>query len=46
LTIADFAVLARRNGAWTIAFAAHAFALGGVLLGIRRWLLAQVLRLN
>jgi hypothetical protein len=34
LTIAAFAVLARRNGAWTIAFAAHAFALGGVLLGI------------
>jgi hypothetical protein len=34
LTIAAFAVLVRRNGAWTIAFAAHAFALGGVLLGI------------
>jgi hypothetical protein len=34
LTIAAFAVLARRNGAWMIAFAAHAFALGGVLLGI------------
>ena len=34
LTIAAFAVLAHRNGAWTIAFAAHVFALGGVLLGI------------
>ena len=34
LAVAAFAVLTRRNGAWTIALAAHAFALGGVLLGI------------
>ncbi len=34
LAIAAFAVLARRGWAWTIAFAAHAFALGGVLLGM------------
>jgi hypothetical protein len=34
LAIAAFAVLARRNGAWMVATAAHAFALGGVLLGI------------
>jgi hypothetical protein len=34
LAVAAFAVLARRNGAWTVATAAHAFALGGVLLGI------------
>jgi hypothetical protein len=34
LAIAAFTVLARRNGAWTVATAAHAFALGGVLLGI------------
>ena len=34
LSVAAFAVLARKNSAWTIALAAHAFALGGVLLGI------------
>ena len=34
LAVAAIAVLARRNGAWTVATAAHAFALGGVLLGI------------
>jgi hypothetical protein len=34
LAVAAFAVLTRRNGAWSIALAAHAFALGGVLLGI------------
>ena len=34
LAVAAFAVLARRNGAWAVAAAAHAFALGGVLLGI------------
>jgi hypothetical protein len=34
LAVAAFAVFTRRNGAWTIALAAHAFALGGVLLGI------------
>jgi hypothetical protein len=34
LTVAAFAVLARRDGAWTVATAAHAFALGGVSLGI------------
>ncbi len=34
LAVAAFAVLARKNGAWTVATAAHAFALGGVLLGI------------
>ena len=34
LAIAAITVLARRNGAWTVATAAHAFALGGVLLGI------------
>ena len=34
LAVAAFAVLARRNGAWAFATAAHAFALGGVLLGI------------
>src|SRR5215218_11255407 len=34
LAVTAFAVLARRNRAWTIALAAHAFALGGVLLGI------------
>lgn len=34
LAVAAFTVLARRNGAWTVATAAHAFALGGVLLGI------------
>ena len=34
LAVAAFAVLTRRNGAWTVATAAHAFALGGVLLGI------------
>src|SRR5215216_1412774 len=31
---AAFAVLARGNRAWPIALAAHAFALGGVLLGM------------
>jgi len=34
LAVAAFAVLARRELAWPIALAAHAFALGGVLLGI------------
>jgi hypothetical protein len=34
LTVAAFAVLTRRELAWPIALAAHAFALGGVLLGI------------
>lgn len=34
LAVAAFAVLARRDGAWTVATAAHAFALGGVSLGI------------
>lgn len=34
LAVAAFAVFTRRNEAWTIALAAHAFALGGVLLGI------------
>lgn len=34
LTVAAFAVLARADRAWTAALAAHAFALGGVLLGI------------
>jgi hypothetical protein len=34
LAIAAFAVLASRNRAWTAATVAHAFALGGVLLGI------------
>jgi hypothetical protein len=34
LAVAAFAVLVRRNGAWTLATAAHAFALAGVLLGI------------
>jgi hypothetical protein len=34
LAVSAFTVLARRNGAWTVAIAAHAFALGGVLLGI------------
>jgi len=34
LAIAAFAVLTRRELAWPIALAAHAFALGGVLLGI------------
>ena len=34
LAVAAFAVLARRAGAWTVATAAHAFALGGVSLGI------------
>ena len=34
LAVAAFTVLTRRNGAWTVAIAAHAFALGGVLLGI------------
>jgi hypothetical protein len=34
LAIAAITVLARRNGAWMVATASHAFALGGVLLGI------------
>jgi hypothetical protein len=34
LAVSAFTVLARRNGTWTVAIAAHAFALGGVLLGI------------
>jgi hypothetical protein len=34
LAVAALAVFARRNGAWAVATAAHAFALGGVLLGI------------
>jgi non-ribosomal peptide synthetase component E (peptide arylation enzyme) len=34
LAVAAFVVLARRNRAWPVALAAHAFALGGVLLGI------------
>ena len=34
LAVAAFAVLARASRAWTVALAAHAFALGGVLLGI------------
>jgi hypothetical protein len=34
LLISAFAVLTRMSFAWTAAFAAHAFALGGVMLGI------------
>ncbi len=34
LAVAAFVVLTRRERAWTIALAAHAFSLGGVLLGI------------
>ena len=34
LAVAAFAVLTRRAGAWTVVTAAHAFALGGVSLGI------------
>ena len=34
LAACAFAVLTRRRGAWTTAVAAHAFALGGVLLGM------------
>ena len=34
LAVAAFAVLARKGWAWTAATTAHAFALGGVLLGI------------
>jgi hypothetical protein len=34
LLFGAFAVLTRTNWAWTAAFAAHAFALGGVLLGM------------
>jgi len=34
LAIAAFAVFSRRDRAWAVAFAAHAFALGGVLLGM------------
>lgn len=34
LAVAAFVVLTRRGWAWTFAVAAHAFALGGVLLGM------------
>jgi hypothetical protein len=34
LAVAAFTVLASRNGSWAVATAAHAFSLGGVLLGI------------
>jgi hypothetical protein len=34
LAAAAFAVFARRRWAWTVALAAHGFALGGVLLGM------------
>ena len=34
LTVAVLAVLARVGWVWTAVFAAHAFALGGVLLGV------------
>ena len=34
LAVAALAVLARMNWAWTAALAAHAFSLGGVLLGM------------
>jgi len=34
LSFGAFAVLARWNRAWSAVFAAHAFALGGVLLGV------------
>ena len=34
LAVAAFAVLIRMSWAWTAAFTAHAFSLGGVLLGI------------
>lgn len=34
LAVAAFAVFTFKSWAWTAAFAAHAFALGGVLLGI------------
>ena len=34
LAAAAFAVFTRRRWAWTVALAAHAFALGGVLLGM------------
>jgi len=34
LSFGAFAVLTRMRGAWTVAFAAHSFALGGVLLGV------------
>jgi hypothetical protein len=34
LAVAAFAVLTRMGWAWTAAFAAHAFSLGGVLLGM------------
>jgi hypothetical protein len=34
LAVAAFAVLARRGQAWPITLAAHAFALGGVSLGV------------
>lgn len=34
LALGAFAVLTRMSRAWTVAFAAHAFSLGGVLLGM------------
>jgi hypothetical protein len=34
LSFGTFAVFARSNRGWTAVFAAHAFALGGVLLGV------------
>ncbi len=34
LLFGAFAVLTRTNWAWTTAFAAHTFALGGVMLGV------------
>ena len=34
LAVAAFTVFTYRSSAWTVTFAAHAFALGGVLLGI------------
>jgi len=34
LSFGAFAMLTRMNRAWTVALAAHAFALGGVLLGV------------
>ena len=34
MSVAAYSVFARRGWAWTAALAAHAFALGGVLLGM------------
>jgi len=34
LAVAAFAMLTRKSWAWSAAFAAHAFSLGGVLLGM------------